>query len=78
MLYVWSEGQWEVSEQQRVTEKYKVGNKMIYRPMKLTYVAANFLPWQNYFWEAKISRGELKGIKQEVQNENARGMTSQS
>lgn len=34
-----------------------------------TYLTAKFLPWWNYFWEAKISRGGLKDIEQEVQNE---------
>lgn len=34
-----------------------------------TYLTAKFLPWYNYFWEAKISRGGLKDIEQEVQNE---------
>lgn len=34
-----------------------------------TSLTANFLPWWNYFWEAKIIRGDLKDIEQEVQNE---------
>jgi hypothetical protein len=34
-----------------------------------TQMTANFLPWRNNFRGAKFSKRDLKGTKQEVQNE---------